>query len=93
MSELGTFISSVGFPIALTCGLLYGIYIVIKLIINRIIKAFDTIIEAVQTLTKTNETVTKTSEELSRTNAMLVGELKNKINDIDKKLDKALDVL
>lgn len=76
MSELSTFISSQGFPITIACGLMYGFYVVIKLLINRIIVAFDTI--------------TEVNKELTKTNSLLANELRIKIANIDSKLDKAL---
>lgn len=77
MVELSNFISSQGFPIVTACGLMYGFYIVIKILVEKIILAFDTI--------------TKTNEELTRTNSILVTELRNKITNIDNKLDRVLE--
>ena len=74
MNDISNFISTVGFPIALTSGLLYGFYKLGVIVINKIIVAFDTI--------------THTNEELVRTNSILVSKIENKIDIVIEKLDK-----
>ena len=91
MNELGTFINTVTYPVAIGCGLAYIVYKIALVIINKLLVVFDNIIE-------TSKQQTATNKELSSTNAVLVLELKgemgnmgNQIGDISKKLDKIID--
>lgn len=84
MNELGTFISTVGYPIAIGCGLAYIVYKLALILITKIILVLDVIVE-------TSKQQTQTNKELVATNTLLVIELKGQISSIDRKLDKVLD--
>lgn len=84
MIEVGTFISTVGYPIAIGCGLAYIIYKLSLIVINKILIVFDNVIETSKQLTETNR-------ELSSTNALVVTELRGQIKNIDIKLDKIIE--
>lgn len=77
MNEVGAFVSTVGFPIAIACGLIYIVYKALMIVINKVITVFDVI--------------TETNKELTVTNSLLVIELKGQISNIDKKVDKVLE--
>lgn len=74
MNDIANFIGSLGFPIAISCGLVYIIYVFLRILLEKIISAFDT--------------MTHTNEELVRTNSILVSKIENKIDIVIEKLDK-----
>lgn len=74
MNDVANFIATVGFPISITCGLVFIIYQILKVIVEKIIVAFDT--------------MTHTNEELVKTNSILVSKIENKIDIVIEKLDK-----
>ena len=85
MNELGTFINTVTYPVAVGCGLAYIVYKIALVIVNKLLVVFDNIIE-------TSKQQTATNKELSSTNALLVTELKVQIGNMDKKLDKIITI-
>ena len=80
VNQVSSFITSVGFPIFMTCVLLYGIYKISRPLVERLICAFD---KAVQSF----DVITKTNEELVRTNSILASRIENKMDIVIKKLD------
>lgn len=74
MNDFTNFIGTVGFPIAIACALAYVIYVLAKLMLEKILVAFDTI--------------THTNEELVKTNSILASKIENKIDIVIEKLDQ-----
>lgn len=77
MNELGQFISTVGFPIAVACAVGVAFYKVTRVILEKVIVTFDKI--------------TLANDELVKTNSVLVNKLENKMSTIEIKLDKVLN--
>lgn len=73
MNEVSNFIATVGFPMAIACGLLYIIYVTFKTLIAKIIVAFDTI--------------THTNEELVKTNSVFANKMDNIEHKVDNVLN------
>lgn len=80
MNDISNFITTVGFPIALAVGLLYGIFKVVNIVIDKIITAFDRITLANEKLSETNKEVVNTNKELTETNNLLAVKVMDKLD-------------
>ncbi|MGL5353326.1 MAG: hypothetical protein ACRDA5_08360 [Clostridium sp.] len=72
MNDIGVFISNVGFPIALVCGMAWGFYKVVMMVLKPIFERFM----------KTLDSITDTNKTLVKTNSILADKLDKKMDKV-----------
>lgn len=77
LATMGSLVGTVGFPISVALILLYIIYKVFKVMLDRFLKSLDEI--------------TLSNKILVETNASFVGNVNTKMEDIEQKVDKIME--
>ena len=79
LATMGSLVSTVGFPIAIALIVIYALYKVSKIVLDRFLKSLDEI--------------TESNKILVQTNASFVGCINTKIDDIEQKVDRIMEKL
>lgn len=79
LATMGSLVGTVGFPISIALILLYIIYKVFKVMLDRFLKSLDEI--------------TLSNKILVETNASFVGNVNTKMEDIEQKVDRIMEKL
>lgn len=79
LATMGSLVGSVGFPIAIALIVIYILYRIFKVVLDRFLKSLDEI--------------TESNKILVQTNASFVGNVNTKMEDIEQKVDKIMEKL
>lgn len=87
LATMGSLVGTLGFPIAITLIVSYILYKVFRWLCDKFIQPMlDRVFKSLDEITESNKI-------LVETNASFVGNINNKIEDIETKVDKIVDKL